>query len=111
MTLKLHIPESNDWKTDTDNNTINAFRELMIENNEYQDDPMVGIFWYDPDENDLFGIYSIDAEDTNYFNSTIDSLESDIKNNSIDYNIAINFFYELNRYNFSSNRISFITRL
>ena len=71
MTLKLHIPESNDWKTDTDNNTINAFRELMIENNEYQDDPMVGIFWYDPDENDLFGIYSVDAEDTNYFNSTI----------------------------------------
>ena len=34
--LKLNIPESEDWKTDTDNNMINCFRELMTQNNEYQ---------------------------------------------------------------------------
>ena len=30
------IPNSDDWRTDTDNPMVNAFRELMMENNQYQ---------------------------------------------------------------------------
>lgn len=67
--LKLNIPESEDWKTDTDNNMINCFRELMAQNNEYQDDAMVGIFWYDPKDDDLFGVYAIDVNDVNFYKS------------------------------------------
>lgn len=56
------IPDSEDWRTDTDNPMINAFREVMAENNKYADEPRVGIFWYDPESDDLFGVYSVIAE-------------------------------------------------
>ena len=32
---------SNDWRTDTENPIINTFRELMIESNEYVDEPSI----------------------------------------------------------------------
>lgn len=38
----------------------------MSDNNQYQDDPMVGIFWYDTVDHDLFGVYSVLAADVNY---------------------------------------------
>ena len=52
------IPDSNDWKTDTDNEMINGFRSLMKEFNNHQNDPEVGIFWYDVDDEELFGVIS-----------------------------------------------------
>lgn len=54
---------SQDWRTDTDDPEINAFRQLMADNREYQDDPYVGIFWYDTNRQELFGIKSALAED------------------------------------------------
>lgn len=63
MSYKLNIPESEDWRTDTDNPMINAFRELMKYNNQFQDDPYVGIFWYDTVKDELFGVYSVLAMD------------------------------------------------
>ena len=35
----------------------------MLENEKYQNDPMVGIFWYSPSRNCLFGVFSSFAED------------------------------------------------
>ena len=65
------IPNSNDWRTDTDNPMVNAFRELMMENNQYQDDPYVGIFWYDVDEDDLFGVVKTPAKDSPFYKSNL----------------------------------------
>lgn len=65
------IPDSEDWRTDTDDPMVNAFREQMIYNNQFVDDPYVGIFWYDPNEDMLFGVYSALAADTNYYPSKI----------------------------------------
>lgn len=75
--LKLNIPNSEDWKTDTNNNMINCFRELMFENNEYQDDALVGIFWYDPAKDDLFGVYAVDVNDVNFYKS--DTFNCEVK--------------------------------
>lgn len=69
--IRREIPNSADWDTNTDNNVVNTFREIMANNNQFVDDPCVGIFWYDPEEDDLFGVYSVLAEDTNYYGSTM----------------------------------------
>ena len=66
---KKDIPDSEDWRTDTDNNRMNAFREIMAYNNQYVDDPYVGIFWYDSESEELFGVYSVLAEDVNWYYS------------------------------------------
>lgn len=63
------IPDSADWKQNTNSSEINTFREIMADNNQYVDDPYVGIFWYDPESDDLFGVYSILAEDVDYYYS------------------------------------------
>lgn len=75
--LKLNIPNSEDWKTNTNNNMINCFRELMSENNEYQDDALVGIFWYDPATDDLFGVYAVNVNDVNFYKS--DTFNCEVK--------------------------------
>lgn len=78
MKISVHkdIPDSEDWRTDTDNPMINAFREIMAENNKFVDDPCVGIFWYDINDDDLFGVYSVLAADmqfypSSYFNANV----------------------------------------
>ena len=76
MPYKLNIPESEDWRTDTDNNMINVFREVMKYNNQFQDDPNIGIFWYDPNEKELFGVYSVFVDDVDYFFSLIFNAEA-----------------------------------
>ena len=63
------IPDSEDWRTDTDDPMINGFREIMAYNNQFQDDPSVGIFWYDPDTESLFGVYSVLASDCKWYHS------------------------------------------
>ena len=60
------IAESEDWKTDTADSETNAFRQLMIDNAEVQDDPYVGIFWYDTYNSELFGIVKALASDIPY---------------------------------------------
>lgn len=75
--MKLEIPKnSKDWDTNTDDPIINTFRELMIENNEYEGEPNIGIFWYDVNKHELFGVYSVPADmiqfqRSNYFNGNI----------------------------------------
>ena len=64
--MKLTIPESSDWDTNTNNEHINFIRKLMKENNDSVGEPCVGIFWYDPDQNELFGVRSNAAEETTY---------------------------------------------
>lgn len=76
MSYKLNIPESEDWRTDTDNTMINVFREVMKYNNQFQDDPNIGIFWYDPNEKELFGVYSVFVDDVDYFFSLIFNAEA-----------------------------------
>lgn len=69
--IKKELPNSKDWDTNTDNPTINGFREIMAYNNQFVDDPYVGIFWYDPEADDLFGVYSSLADDMNFYESTM----------------------------------------
>lgn len=69
--VKLTLPESSDWDTNTDNNNINLIRTLMKENNEYVGEPCVGIFWYDSENNELFGVRSNIADDVTYYKSEI----------------------------------------
>ena len=69
--IRKDIPDSEDWRTDTDNNMINAFREVMAYNNQFVDDPYVGIFWYSPIDDDLFGVYSVLATDAKFYESKI----------------------------------------
>ena len=69
--IKLTIPESDDWNTKTSNTKLNFIRQIMKENNNYVEEPCVGIFWYDPNENELFGVRSNLAEDTKYYYSDI----------------------------------------
>ena len=68
---KKEIPDSEDWKTNGNNDMINAFREIMAQNNQYVDDPYVGIFWYDIENRELFGVYSVLAEDADYYYSDV----------------------------------------
>ena len=61
--MKRLITESEDWRTDTADPMINAFREIMMSSIDEQDDPYVGMFWYDTDKNELFGIRSALSSD------------------------------------------------
>lgn len=61
--MKRYIPASEDWRTDTDDPEINNFRQIMIENADHQDDPYVGIFWYDTRNEELFGVVKSPAAD------------------------------------------------
>lgn len=47
------------------NDMMNNMLDIM----EYQSDPKVGSFWYDPDANELFGVYSMLAEDARPYKS------------------------------------------
>lgn len=64
--MKRLIYAAEDWRTDTSDSMINAFRSIMAENKDKQDDPEVGIFWYDTVNDELFGIKSALAEDVSY---------------------------------------------
>lgn len=68
--MKRYI-KNPDWATDTDDAESNAFRELMLSNDELKDEPSVGIFWYDVDRNELFGVTSTLAQDVPFQKSTL----------------------------------------
>lgn len=61
---------TSDWAYD-DNQQMNAFKEVMAANMDHQDDGEVGIFWYDPEEDDVFGVKSASVDDVPYYNSDI----------------------------------------
>lgn len=61
--MKRRIHESEDWRTDTPDPMINAFRQIMADSIDEQDDPYVGIFWYDVNKQELFGVRSTLASD------------------------------------------------
>lgn len=69
MVSKKEIPNSEDWSTNTNNPMINGFRDFMKESNKYQDDAMVGLFWYDVENDELFGVNSVIASDINFYDS------------------------------------------
>lgn len=64
--MKRYVPASSDWRTDTDDPEINAFRQIMADNAELQDDPYVGIFCYDTIRSELFGVYQVAADEAEY---------------------------------------------
>lgn len=59
-----------DWEY-TSTPEVNALKELMKENMNHQDDAEVGIFWYDPEADDLFGVKSASVDDVPYYRSTL----------------------------------------
>lgn len=60
-----------DWAYDSNDSDINAMKELMSENIAYQDDGEVGIFWYDPTHDELFGVKSADVNDVPFYRSNL----------------------------------------
>lgn len=60
-----------DWAYNSNDNDINTLKELMSENVAYQDDAEVGIFWYDPEADELFGVKSADVNDVPYYKSNL----------------------------------------
>lgn len=51
------------------NSEASSAMNLMFENDKYQNDPEVAMFWYDPEEDELFGIKSTLATDLNWYHS------------------------------------------
>ena len=60
-----------DWNTDTSDSEINAFRELMAASIDKQDDAYVGIFWYDVNRQELFGVKSAALDDVPFYKSKL----------------------------------------
>ena len=52
-----------------EDNETNAAKAVMVDNEKYQDDPYVGIFWYDTKENELFGVKSTLAREARWYTS------------------------------------------
>lgn len=54
-----------------EDNKINAGIECMARNLETQSDPMVGIFWYDQYNDELFGVNSVYASELDFYDSSL----------------------------------------
>lgn len=52
-------------------NEKNAAMEVMVDNEKYQNDPCLGIFWYDVNKKELFGVRSTLAQDTSWYDSEL----------------------------------------
>lgn len=64
------VIHSSDWEVQG-NPKVDAFKEAMMENFDTQDEPEVGIFWYSPRENELFGVRSAGVDDVAFFKSSL----------------------------------------
>lgn len=60
--------QANQERMNRDSDSLSAM-DVMYENDKYQDDPEVAMFWYDPEEDELFGIKSTLATDLNWYHS------------------------------------------
>lgn len=49
--------------------TTNDMMNAMLESRDSQDEPLVGCFWYDPDNDELFGVASEPADTAKCYNS------------------------------------------
>lgn len=65
--LGLNINES--FKLREDDN-INTAMELMLHNNQLQDEPYVGPFWYDTNKKELFGVGKTPASELSFYKSS-----------------------------------------
>lgn len=72
--MKRYIRD--DWEYNS-TPEVNALKELMRANIEHQDDPEVGIFWYDTENDDLFGVKSSSVDELKYYHSTL--FNADVK--------------------------------
>lgn len=72
--MKRYLRCEEDWAYNKDDD-MNAFKELMSENIAHQEDGEVGIFWYDIDADDLFGIRSASIEDVPFYKSNLFNTE------------------------------------
>ena len=72
--MKRHIMAEEDWAP-TNNDELNSLKELMQDNVSKQDDIQVGIFWYDPEEDELFGVVTADVEDVPFYKSNLFNTE------------------------------------
>ena len=59
-----------DWEYNSSED-INALKELMTENIKHQDDGEVGIFWYDAENDDLFGVRAANVNDVPFYKSNL----------------------------------------
>ena len=60
--------EAAEERNNRDNETRAAI-DVMRDNEQYQDDPEVGIFWYDPKNNELFGVTKALVSDVGWYHS------------------------------------------
>ena len=53
-----------------ENNLANAAMDVMAYNDQFQDSPMIGCFWYDAENDELFGVGSEFASGREFYYST-----------------------------------------
>jgi hypothetical protein len=58
----------------------NEVMQAMIDNMDAQDEPKVGIFWYDQNRNELFGITKIEASELSYNSNGLKTVKTLHKN-------------------------------
>lgn len=68
--MKRRVVCQDDWNY-TEDNDMSSFKELMSENMSHQEDGEVGIFWYDTEQDDLFGVRSASVEDVPFYKSNL----------------------------------------
>ena len=66
--MKRYIHSDWDYSSSDE---VNALKELMSANIERQEDPKVGIFWYDSNNHELFGVRSANVEDVRPYTSNL----------------------------------------
>lgn len=77
--MKFYVKSDEEVKRAHDKRTSDdkAAIEVMQDNEKYQDNAEVGIFWYNVNSHTLFGVYSTIADSLNWYHS--DQFECDIK--------------------------------
>lgn len=60
-----------------EDNRANAAMDIMVHNEDIQDTPSVGCFWYDKDKRELFGVSSVLAKEVSYYHSN--TFDKDVK--------------------------------
>ena len=70
--MKLYIKSTEEYKMDKSLRTEDELSaiDLMSDNDAYQDDPEVGMFWYDRNKNELFGVHSSLSGNVPWYHST-----------------------------------------
>ena len=77
--VKLYIKSKAqaDMERKNRDSAASSAMDLMYENDKYQNDPEVAMFWYDPEEDELFGIKSTVATALNWYHSN--QFDADIR--------------------------------